>query len=175
MKLRFFSLGLDHWSIKLITREQPDAHTINYVLWLDCIQYVRCYLKTVGDCMNLITLTKSEYELILSKFPEYCRDMLRLYTGEELFYAYKLCCFKSTKDENGDVKGSDIFYLAMKAKMIAYLNGMLNEYGKSVSPIHPNAWPKLGKKFKYEFNANYPSVEGLIQQYTTSINLQRIA
>jgi len=130
--------------------------------------------------MNIIKLTKPEYELILSKFPEYARDMLRIYTGEELFYVYKLCCFKPIRDKHGDLKSGDVFYLAMKAKMIAYLLGKLDQYSRSIKPIHPNAWGKLGSKFRYEFNQTYTeTVELATQEQLDKLyaktNAQRIA
>ena len=130
--------------------------------------------------MNIIKLTKSDYELILSKFPEYCRDMLRLYTGQELFYAYKLCTFKPTKNKDGDYRSGDIFFLAMKKKMQNYLNGILDEYGRSFKPIHPNAWEKLGAKFKYEFEEQYATITDLateeeLKMLYARLNEKRIA
>lgn len=102
--------------------------------------------------INIVSISTSDYAIILSKFkPEY-QEKLRLYTAQELFYVYKLCTFKPKKDKQGLMVSRDVFFAALKAKMFRYLDG-LEKY-----PIHPNAWEKIGGRFTYAFEEYLDSV-----------------
>jgi hypothetical protein len=92
---------------------------------------------------HIPTIRPSQFESLLSKFPEMYRDKLRLYTGEELFYVYKLLTFDSSPDSKGDWKSKDLFYLGLKAKVIKWLKGEKDEYGRLYQPLYPSAWAKL--------------------------------
>jgi hypothetical protein len=95
--------------------------------------------------INGIPVHVTDYEGLLSKFPEVYRDKLRVYTGEELFYMYKLALFNPKPAKEMGYKSGDILYMALKQKMFRWLKGE-ERYG-----IHPHAWRKLGSKFKYGF------------------------
>lgn len=97
--------------------------------------------------MNTREVLPHAYQHILEQFPEAYHEKLAVYTGEELFYAYKLILFSPKKDRNGDIKPSDVFYLALKAKLIRWLQG------KEAYPIAPMAWGKIGAKFRAEYYA----------------------
>jgi len=95
--------------------------------------------------INSVPVSVLDHAGILTKFPEKYRDKLKLYTGEELFYVYKIMTYKATM-KNGGYNSSDILYLSLKAKMTRYLKGN-EKYG-----IHANALPKLGMKFQSQFH-----------------------
>jgi len=94
--------------------------------------------------INGISVSKTQYDKLLSKFPEQFRDRLRVYTGEELFYVYKTCTYAPTKDKSGIYKGSDVLLMAIKAKLFRYLKGQ-EKY-----PVQ--GWHKLGFRFKRGFH-----------------------
>lgn len=90
-----------------------------------------------------------DYEKLLSRFPEEYREKLRLYTGEELFYIYKLATYKPKKIKVDGVDmgftGSDMLFLSLKAKLFRWLKGQ-EKWG-----VNPAVWQKLGRKFRYSF------------------------
>lgn len=92
--------------------------------------------------MNIQPACTYKYSELLDKFPEEYQEKLRIYTLEELFYAYKLCSYKPKTPYTS----SDVLMLAIKAKLFRWLKGQ-ERY-----PIQPMAWEKLGKRFRSEFD-----------------------
>ncbi len=92
--------------------------------------------------INVSKVTKEQHAELLSKFPQQWHIKLYQYTGEELFYFYKLCSVK-TKKNGSDYK--DMFFLSLKAKFYRYMEGQ-EKY-----PISGDAWIKLHHKFRYQF------------------------
>jgi hypothetical protein len=118
------------------------------------------------EMINDIKMSVTKYESLLGLFPEAWRDKLRIYTGEELFYCYKLCKFKPGKALDRDEcvehgtryckacafhKTGDITYAAIRMKLIRYLKGTLDEYSRPSKPVAPDAWAKLGRKFRWAY------------------------
>lgn len=96
--------------------------------------------------INGIRVSAEDYALLLSKFPEQYREKLKLYTGEELFYVYKLAIFKPKRDPEGNISASDMTYMALRAKFMRWLKG------EDKHPLYPSAWDKL-RRFRSEFQA----------------------
>lgn len=110
--------------------------------------------------VNSLPVSLRQHQELLSLFPEAWMDKLRMYTGEELFYCYKLCMFEAKRDRiTNDFKSGDLFYASLKAKLKAYLKGEKRPgaYGVmlSANPIAGTAWIKLGRKWAREYNAEY--------------------
>ena len=113
---------------------------------------------------NTVQMNPSQVEYILSKFPEEYRARLRLYTGEELFYCYRLAQYQP-KMVDGLYKSGDVFYMALKRKFFQWLKSECKQHtddkdkvyttywlnGVKVYPIEPAAWVKLGAKFRSSF------------------------
>jgi hypothetical protein len=97
--------------------------------------------------INEIRISREDHAVILSRFPEAYREKLRMYTGEELYYVYRLMTFKPSPGR--ELKSGDVFYLALKAKMYRFLRG------QDKHPIYPAAWAKLGSKFRFDFHEAY--------------------
>ena len=135
--------------------------------------------------MNSLHVSQAQYDSILKLFPESWVDKLRLYTGEELYYAYRLCLFKPYKNRiTGDIKSSDVLFLALRTKLIAWLKGerRADSIGilKDVQPIYPQAWAKLGRRWASDFVEEYiftqPAIEqSEIDRLKEHFNNQRVA
>ena len=93
--------------------------------------------------INIIQLSTQQQVDLLSKFPLAWQDKLKIYTGEELFYFYKLCTLTVKKGESGLVR--NMFFLALKSKFYRWMDG------KEKYPIYGDAWIKLHHKFRYVF------------------------
>jgi hypothetical protein len=103
--------------------------------------------------INRHIVSIEKHKELLSKFPEHWKQTLLMYTGEELFYFYKLCCMKVIK--NGD-NTKDMFFLALKNKFYAYMNQ--DKRLDKLYPISGDAWIKLHHKFRYAFE-QYVDIE----------------
>lgn len=151
--------------------------------------------RTCEDCLTLFKYGKTQvnslpvsvrqHQELLMLFPEAWQAKLRLYTGEELFYCYKLCMFDAKRDKiTHDFKGGDLFFATLKVKLKAYLKGLKRPgaYGVMIEaqPINPNAWLKLGRKWAKEYNAEYVFDQPVAEQaeiakLKDSLNNRRIA
>ena len=131
--------------------------------------------------MNNLKVSQTQYKALLELFPEAWRDKLRLYTGEELYYAYRLCLFQPRRDRvTGDHRSGDITFASLRAKLVRYLKGTLDEYNRQPQPIYPNAWAKLGRKWMYDFNEEYIFTQPIaekteLDRLSDSVNSKRIA
>lgn len=103
--------------------------------------------------LNTSEVSVYEYADLLEAFPEAYRDKLRLYTGEELFYVYKFMTLKPKRLPDGSIAPRDILALTIKAKLYRWLRG------QDKHPVYPQAWAKLGSRFKHEFLSQFESVE----------------
>jgi hypothetical protein len=115
-------------------------------------------LKLRGKLMssvNIVTVTVAQHAELMSKFPGSWHKKLQSYTGEELFYFYKLCCmtptFTKVKDKTtGEwvkVGTRDMFFLGLRSKFYRYMKGQVPY------PIKGEAWIKLHHRFRYAFEA----------------------
>ena len=96
---------------------------------------------------NFISVTKEDYEKLLSKFPEQYRWKLRAYTGEELYYIYRICTYKPRLDAQGCLtNSSDGFILAQKTRCFKWLKGELK------SGINTAVLNRIGRKFRQGFH-----------------------
>ncbi len=86
---------------------------------------------------------------ILSQFPASWQEKLRKYTGEELFYFYKLCLVKPRHIRDPETKDSlgvkNMYLLTIQAKFKRWAKG-LEKY-----PIHGDVWVKLASKYRQDF------------------------
>jgi hypothetical protein len=95
---------------------------------------------------NYIPVCKEDYDLILSKFPEIYHLKLRVYTGEELYYLYRICIFKPKLDKDGQLSNSsDSFILSQKARCFKWLRGELK------SGLNSAVLNSIGRKFREGF------------------------
>ena len=106
--------------------------------------------------LNSVPVAVVDHVGLLSKFPEQYREQLKMYTGEELFYVYKIATLKVRRNKAGDIPGSDMFFLSLKYKLFRWLKGetcQCLKHGKKHCGhgINPMAWAKLGSRFKQEF------------------------
>lgn len=74
---------------------------------------------------NYMEFPVSIYNKLLARFPEEHQEKLRMYTGQELFYIYKLCKYEAKKEADGSLREADWKFLALKAKMFAWLKGQV--------------------------------------------------
>jgi hypothetical protein len=75
-----------------------------------------------------------------------------MYTGEELFYFYKMCSLtlKRAKDKDGSsLYVKDMFFLSLKSKFYQYMRGEIKY------PIYGDAWIKLHHRFRSAFEREY--------------------
>lgn len=98
---------------------------------------------------NTLEVSVYEYADLLDLFPEQYRDKLRLYTAEELFYAYKIMTIKPVRQPDGSLAPRDILALTIKAKLYRWLRG------QDRHPVYPAAWAKLGARFRREFETSF--------------------
>jgi hypothetical protein len=91
---------------------------------------------------NIAIPSKPHYDKILSCFKPEWHDKLRVYTGEELYYVYRIMTYKP---RYGDMRSSDVFFLVIQNKIRNYCEG------KSRYCVNPLAFGKLGRRFKDDF------------------------
>lgn len=124
--------------------------------------------------MNEIRITKEKYNEFLNLFPSAWHERLRVYTGEELFYVYKICRFKPGKSIDSDpcvshdksyckdcgiFKSGDLTIASIRAKTLRYLRGGLDEWSRPLRPVPmPLALGKLGRRFKQAFESEIESM-----------------
>lgn len=121
--------------------------------------------------INVVPVKGSDYNGLLTKFPEQYREKLRLYTGEELFYIYKLATYKPRIVAGTISNGSDAFFNGLKFKLFRWLKGD-QKYG-----VHPSAWLKLGSRFRgqfHEFVIDSLTID-MIDNLTKSVNAKRVS
>ena len=99
--------------------------------------------------INTSSVDLGMYEELLMKFNPAYHERLAMYTCEELYYVYRICTFKAKPNKDGMYATSDITYLALKRKLMSYLQG------KEKHSIYPNAFDKLGKRFRSQYNTLY--------------------
>jgi hypothetical protein len=96
---------------------------------------------------NTVSVPASDFETILSKFPEQYRWKLRAYTGEEIYYLYRICTYKPKLDNNGQLtNSSDGFILSQKARCFKWLRGELK------SGVNSAVLNSIGRKFRKDFS-----------------------
>lgn len=125
--------------------------------------------KPESRIINYLHMSPFDYEWLLNKFHPSFHDKLRQYTGQELFYCYKLCTFQPKDRKN--IKHSEVFFLAMQAKQMAWLRGKVDPKtigktrvdsvtGQTVelkpTPLVANgiaakAWDKIGSRWNRDF------------------------
>lgn len=105
--------------------------------------------------INTVEVSVYEYSDLLDCFPEAYREKLRLYTTEELFYVYKIMTLKPKRLPDGSLAPRDILALTIKSKLYRWLRG------QDRHPVYPQAWAKLGSRFKAEFYATYVPLESI--------------
>jgi hypothetical protein len=132
--------------------------------------------------MNNLKVSRVQYAALLALFPASWQDKLTLYTGEELYYAYRLCLFVPYRDRiTGDIKGGDVTFASLRAKLVRYLKGISHdEYGRMPQPIWPDAWIKLGRRWAKDFNEEYIFTQPVVEQneltkLKDNMNAKRIA
>ena len=131
--------------------------------------------------VNIIKMSQAKYAQLLALFPAAWHEKLKLYTGEELYYAYRLCLFRPTRNDNGDFNSGDVTFLAIRSKLLRYLKGIsYDEYGRAPQPIPPTAWTKLGRRWSKDFSEEYVYTEPVATQDALdtlmgAINAKRIA
>jgi hypothetical protein len=134
------------------------------------------------NTMNQLKVSKSQHTALLSLFPEAWQPKLLLYTGEELYYAYRLCMFKPVRDKvTGDHRSGDITLSMLRMKLLNYLKGIsYDEYGREAKPIAPSAWLKLGRRWQHDFSEDYIFTQPVAEQdeivkLATALNNRRLA
>lgn len=135
--------------------------------------------------MNQLKITQVQHLALLALFPEAWQEKLKLYTGEELYYAYRLCMFDPKRDKiTGDFRGGDITFLSIKAKLKAWLKGehRPGAYGimREAMPIAPQAWAKLGRKWALDFSEEYVFTQPIadkeaLDKLASTFNSKRVA
>jgi hypothetical protein len=136
--------------------------------------------------MNQLKVSTVQYEALINLFPEAYRERLRVYTGEELYYAYRIALYEGRRNRmTKDYSSGDVFYLGLKTKLFRYLKGIKTPgaYGimREQQPISPAAFLKIGSKFRADFNEVYgfedaPKVSAeALDTLKNSINSKRVA
>lgn len=88
--------------------------------------------KGIIMAANTVQFSVVLYDELLSKFPIEYQAKLRRYTGQELYYIYKLCTYKPRLNRDGYVPPTSLKFLSLKAKVYRWLRGQ-EKY-----PPHPN-------------------------------------
>jgi hypothetical protein len=108
--------------------------------------------KPDSRILNYLHMNPFDYEWLLNKFHPSFHEKLRVYTGQELFYCYMLCTFKPKNPKA--VKHSEVFFLAMKAKQLAWLRETpsLEKYAARVdSATGQRIEDKIGARWNLHF------------------------
>lgn len=109
--------------------------------------------------MNQVAINILGHMRLLELFPAVYHEKLRVFTCEELFYNYKLVTFVPGKTKEGEVKPGDILFAVLRNKTLDYLNG------KSNKPVHHNAWLKLNKRWKPEWESYWQDITDEYGEY----------
>lgn len=99
--------------------------------------------KPDSRTINVLAMSPFDYEWLLTKFAFPYREKLRMYTGQELYYVYKICTYKP-KDK-ASLQSFDLFILQLKAKTMRWLKGM-DRFG-----VHPGGLEKIGKRWSGDY------------------------
>ena len=126
---------------------------------------------------NAVAVRANDYEGLLEKFPEQYRYKLRAYTGEELYYIYRICIFKPKLEKVKGVKhevlrnSGDGLILGLKARIFLWLKGEVRT-GVNVSILS-----RVGRKFKADFYEYIIEslTQDMIEDFGKSMNSQRLS
>jgi hypothetical protein len=102
----------------------------------DIIEQNPTYEAKAKTSINTVAVSQKVYAYLMDKFDDSYYMKLSKYTGEELFYTWRLATYQT----------KDVFWLSLKAKLFRYLRDEDEKYG-----IHPTAWIKLRSRFQREF------------------------
>jgi hypothetical protein len=122
---------------------QPDSET---TLTQRIMQQGLLTPEATKPVHNALAVKAEDYEALLSKWPEQYRYKLRAYTGEELYYLYRICTYKAKVKDGTLSNSSDAFVLAQKARCFKWLRGELR------SGVNSAVLNSIGRKFRDGFH-----------------------